>query len=244
MDQAILQACVAKLRESDEPLTVSAIRDRLDKALRFPLAGMKEVGRELDGAAVAKWPAYRSQKARYWHRELADCVLESVLEFLSCKPATLEQSAGEIRKHLPGVSKARTETEVKTILPGLLADGRVHQEVLARKAWYFSQVWARGIGGSTDGPLKEEDELKKAVLQSVESLESAPGNYVAVYKLRIASAVNTRFDEAVIALAEEGRLVLTEYDGPRPVPDEKAHEYVKDEQGRLYIGIARPRRED
>ena len=236
MNPAIIAACAAKINEAEKPLALSKIRLQLPKPLRFKPAESAEVEQQLAAGQIAKWPVGRGPKILYWHRSLPECAAEALLDFLSLKPAAFEDAVKAVRPRLHKVSKAVAETELKTILPGLLADGRLYQETLGRKIWYFSPVWAQRIGG--------QSALRNAVLQAVEMLESAPGNYVAVYKLRTAPAVNALFDKAAIALADEGRLVMTDYDGPRPVADEKAHEYVKDAEGRLYIGLARPGREN
>jgi hypothetical protein len=53
--------------------------------------------------------------------------------------------------------------------------------------------------------------------------------------------VRAAFDTAVIHLADKRQLVLARYDGPRPVPDEEKWEYVEDDRGELFIGVALPR---
>jgi hypothetical protein len=45
----------------------------------------------------------------------------------------------------------------------------------------------------------------------------------------------------VIHLADTRQLVLARYDGPRPVPDEEKWNYVEDDKGELFIGVALPR---
>ena len=44
-------------------------------------------------------------------------------------------------------------------------------------------------------------------------------------------------------LADQGKLVLAPYGGPRPETDEERSRYVEDGAGQLFIGVAIPRNE-
>ncbi len=237
MNQEIVDACVARIREADKPLALAAIRKLLPKPLKVTPKQEPELALALDAAPVVKWAAAGKGKPRYWHRTLRECATTALMDALLKKPITLALALKDLKPKLFGASKPVAEVELKALLYELQAAGKVHQEVLDRKVWYFSPQWAAAFAG-------QKTRLGEAIVSSVQALESGPGNYVAVYKLRTAAAVNAQFDEAAIALADAGELILSAYDGPRPVPAEKAHEFVQDSQGLLYVGLARPRREE
>jgi SNF2 family DNA or RNA helicase len=89
----------------------------------------------------------------------------------------------------------------------------------------------------------EENAFLKGMADAEWETETRLGNFVAVDEVRKQFPTMTRgvFDAAVFRLARAGHLVLGGYDGPRPLPGEDLSKFVEDENGNLYIGLARPR---
>ena len=244
--ESTLESCLSVLRESEAPLNVSNILKLLAEPDKVHKKSIPEIGSRLEAAGAHKWPPQRGAASRYWHHTVAGHISAVLVENLDRQPLTLALAAGLIKASI--LSKDRAVVEVKTQLL-LLEELQVRQQVLAdKKIWYFSKAWAQRLAdaspvSSNVSSTLSSPSFKDAIVRSIEALESGPGNYVPVYKLRLASGANAHFDRQIVELADENRLVMTAYNGPRPVPEEQAHDYVQDEQGRLYIGIARPRKE-
>lgn len=83
--------------------------------------------------------------------------------------------------------------------------------------------------------------VKDKILKAIEKLQSGPGNYVAVEDLR--KLVPEAADDAILSLAREEKLILGGYDGPRPIPKERAGGFVFDNinDENIYIAVAKPR---
>jgi hypothetical protein len=62
-----------------------------------------------------------------------------------------------------------------------------------------------------------------------------------VDQLRLAPEIRTIFDKAVIELADRREVVLAHFDGPYPVSADQKWNYVEDDKGELFIGVALPR---
>jgi hypothetical protein len=231
-----IELCLPLIAQAEKPIGAREVRKRLDKARRFPQSQAPEVERLLleksrDGA-IHEWPSDSRGRARFWNRAFLQCLRDAVETALLEKPCTLPQAVAKSKPHLPGVGAALVKFEVARLLQSLNGQGILHCEVFGRQAQYFSREWARKVSGSAEN-------LEQAILAAVRRLEPGAGNYVAVYKLRAAPTVKAQFDKALIALADRGLLVLTDYDGPRPVPEERAADFAEDAEGRLYVGAAR-----
>jgi hypothetical protein len=155
-------------------------------------------------------------------------------------PATRKQAIERVRKLLPRLTVAKAEAEARRQLHQLAAEEKLIEfRANLQTIVYFSKDWLEQFAGP---PVP--DPLGEAILAAVEQLEPGRGNYVAVDEVRVAAALRKAFDRTALQLARAGRLVLGGYDGPRPIPEERRHEFIEDDHGNLYIAVARPREGD
>ncbi len=243
MTHAILEACVACARESEKPLPVRQIRERLERGLRFPPRRAPEFQELLKERArageICEWPG---RSPRFWGTSLADCVQEALLAVLAEGPFLEKPLLKRIQPRLHGVNAKQTCDEARAVLPRLESDGRLYKAIVSRQPFYISRGWALKFGGPPPPapPAPQPGGLEESILAAVAGLEPGYGNYVPVYQLRAAEPVRAAFDRAVIALADAGKLVLAGYGGAESVPPERIHYYVEDAQRRLYVAVARP----
>lgn len=228
--------CLSLITQAEKPIGAREMRKRLDKPRRFPLSQAPEVEplllEKARAGEIHEWPPDSRGRLRFWNRALPQCLRDAVESALLEKPCTLPQAVAKVKPRLPGVAAPLVKSEVARLLQSLHGQGILHCEVFGRQAQYFSREWARKISGSAES-------LEQAIFAAVRQFEPGAGNYVAVYKLRTAPPVKARFDKALIALADRGQLILADYDGPRPVPEERAADFAEDAEGRLYVGAAR-----
>lgn len=245
MRDPILEACVGRVRAADRPLSVRQIREGLEKAVRFPPRRAAEIRGLLEQRAhdgeIHLWPGAGAGGPRFWGRSVNECLRELLLEALAERPSLLNPLLGAVQPRMQRLSRARVRAAAGAVLAALAAEGLVHTEAVGRRPLYLSRDWAARFARTEQAGGVREGALEACILSAVSELEPGAGNYVPVYRLRNADAVRLWFDRAVIALADAGQLVLSDYDGPRPVPRERAPDYVEDEQGRLYVAVARPR---
>ncbi len=74
------------------------------------------------------------------------------------------------------------------------------------------------------------------IMQTMEKLQSGEGNYVQISKLR--SELGPGADAEIMKLANEGRLMLGRYGGPRP---DDLSRFLVGEKGELFHAVAIPR---
>lgn len=245
MTDSILEACAGRVRAADKPLSVRQIREGLERAVRFPQRRAAEVRDLLEQRArngeIHLWPGAGAGGPRFWGRGVNECLRELLLEALAERPLPLNPLLDAVQPRMQRLSRARVKAAAGAVLPLLAAEGLVRIEAVGRRPLYLSRDWAAKFARTEQAGGVREGGLEAGILSAVSELEPGAGNYVPVYRLRNADAVRVLFDRAVIALADAGQIVLSDYDGPRPVPRERVLDYVEDEQGRLYVAVARPR---
>jgi hypothetical protein len=134
------------------------------------------------------------------------------------------------------------------------SEGLVKAEGVGRKEGLPSPIKAKAkapsgtvrkvMRGPKAAPAKAPEEPvieapSERVSAAVERMESSRGNYVSVDEVR--RSVPEATDMVLIRMAEEGKLILGAYDGPKPIPPVRRHEFIFDEYGNIYIAVARPR---
>lgn len=245
MTPEILHVARAEIEAGAAPVTVSQIAKKVAKAAKLSRkeALLKNLPRELAAAlrlesGIHEWPAYR-KSPQFSRRSLADVVEEAVLQALAARPLTESQAGDTVKAHR--VSVARIRKELKLVLPRMAATGKVFRYAVNRQAiLYFSRQWMASQAGAEG----RGDELPALIARVIERLQSGPGNYVRVDRLRAAPEVRAVVDRAVIRLAEAGELILDPYEGPRPVPADEEWAYIEDQRGNLFLGVALPRRQE
>lgn len=232
-----IRASIAAVRAAAQPISVNQIRGTLGKEARFPAKAAGEVAAALlalpESEAVFPWPDYRGQRNLFWNRPLGAAVRLALLAALEQAPMTAARAAAALAGRVPKLGAARRVEESRAQLRILAAS----QEVLAVDRLYFSPAYLRRLLG----PDTRGADVGRRVLEAVRQLESGPGNYVSIPKLRAAPGVRALVDEAVIALADRGELVLALYDGPTPVPEDRELDFVRDAAGALFVAVALPR---
>jgi ribosomal protein L17 len=187
------------------------------------------------------WPNYKGSPL-FYSRPLAVCIEETLLHALEEEPLTATKAGSAVKKALKVVSKEKVLKEVKVLLPKLVTSGAVKRVAANRQAViYLSRSW---MAAETAVGVDEKASLKSAILGAIARMQSGPGNYVRVDHLRLAPETRSIFDKIVIDLADKRELVLTRYNGPRPLPDDQKWVFVEDGSGELFIGVALPRNQE
>ena len=235
-------ACASIVRRSAAPVTVAEVRRAL-RGTSFAFAARRdpEVQEILVRAAregrLQLWPAAsRRRQPRFAATAFAGLVAESLAEVLAEAPATPAECVRRVRKRLSRERGSHVEEEVRRQLRLLPAGG----ELLAIKAGRSTVILSRRWMARQAEPAEP---LEGIVEAAVREIESAPGNYVMVSKLRGAAVLQDAVDVTILRLASAGRLVLAGYDGPWPIPGERQADVILDGPTRAYVAVARPREE-
>jgi hypothetical protein len=109
------------LRDSDEPLTASKIRERLPALLRqISAVALTEIlQRQAAAGVLVTCPKYRSRHDRYWDRPLRERVHEMLRDFLRSGPLPWS----DLRRRLPRYARYLAES----VLNEQLAQGRLYR---------------------------------------------------------------------------------------------------------------------
>jgi hypothetical protein len=240
-----IQAIGAVLQHAQGPLTVSQVQAAV--VGRTNAAGAKRFAGELRKLLVEQpalpgihaWPKYGVSQV-YCSRPLRSCVEEALLRAVEREPLTVPKGAKAVRKALRLISDTRALTEVRAVGRDLAATKQLLLFAATRQSPIFvSWIWLKAQAPADSPPGTLESVLPGVV----QRLQPGAGNFVRVDRLRNAPEVRAVLDKAVIRLADTRQLVLARYDGPRPVPDQGKCDYVEDESGELFIGVALPRME-
>ncbi len=241
-DSAFLQTCLAAIDAQDTPVKAGQLRDLLPKEHRFPKSRLREVEAMLATAAVHgqvhSWPPVRGAR-RYWRESYHDALDHEVLEYLKKQPAPTGKAGAAVADAMAGrfgTQKNTTSRDVPKRLKEMAHNQRI-VEVAANRTTriYFSREWLANQALATSPNAS----LEEAIVEAIRQQESAPGNYVPVRRIRFSEQVKRVVDQAALRLVRAGRLMPTNYDGPRPVADEERPRFVHDERGNIYIGLAR-----
>ncbi len=227
------------------PLTVSQVQAAV--AGRVNAAGARRFAGELRKLlaeqpalpGIHAWPKYGVSQV-YCSRPLRVCVVEALLRALEREPLTVPKGAKAVRKALRLISETRALSEVRAAGRDLAATKQLLVFAATRQSPIFvSWAWLKEQAPA-DSPTAALESVLPAVVQR---LQPGAGNYVRVDRLRNTPEVRAVLDRAVIRLADTRQLVLARYDGPRPVANGEESDYVEDERGELFAGVALPRTE-
>jgi hypothetical protein len=240
-----IEAVGAVLQRAQGPLTVNQVQAAV--VGRTNAAGAKRFAGELRKLLVDQpslpgihmWPKYGVSQV-YCSRPLRACAEEALLRALEREPLTLPKGATAVRKALRLISEARALSEVRAATRDLAAA----KQLLLFAATRQSPILVSWVWLKAQAPADSASAMLETVLPGVvQRLQPGVGNFVRVDRLRNSPEIRAFLDRAVIHLADTRALVLARYDGPRPVPDEEKCDYVEDQSGELFIGVALPRRE-
>ena len=252
------------LQDSQEPLTVSAIRKVLPRPFQLPPKELRPLLDSLVASGHAHaWGTPKSP--RFWTRSRTAVVRERVLQALRCGASPMGALAKQARCK---------PAEVKPEVEALVREGRVHLHppVSGRSPLY-------GVGAPDParylGRVKKEVDALCARLQphgvaredvlgavrglaatgattppSASAAVDLPSSIVEILRLScdrgvlaislLRALLNRRkeeFDAAVLDLHGRGLVLLHRHDGPQALPAEERYELVDDGQGTFYVGI-------
>lgn len=228
IDPGAIDACIALLKQSAAPLTVSEIAGSCGKKKnpKFNKQLAHELTRISADSGIYEWPKRGSSRI-FCSRPLREQVEAAFMNALAEEPLTAAKAAKRVSKALPRISEKTALKEIKSLAPLLISAQRILAFPVNRQsAPYFSFAWLERLVLSRSPEPQLSDFMAAAILEGVRQLQSGAGNYVRVDHLRNTPLVRRIFDKAAIDSADAGKLVLARYDGPRPVPDDAKANYV------------------
>jgi hypothetical protein len=239
MDSELSDACLKAVQKATKPISLTEIgaaclgRPKSNDAL---VKVLKQLAKQ---SAIHEWPTYgRSQI--FASRSLRGAVEEAFIATLDESPLTIPKAVKPISKNLGRVSEDSVLKELRGVAPKLSASGKIIQVPVTRQSVVYMSIPYLG----RLLPAKQAaNPVEKSIVDGVTRLQPGSGNYVRVDLLRQSAELRRYFDASVIALADQGKLVLAPYGGPRPQSDEERLNYVEDAAGELFIGVAFPREE-
>lgn len=238
MDSELSDACLKAIQIATKPVSLSEIGAACGQSK--PNDALVKVLKQLAGkTAIHQWPTYRTSQM-FASRPLRGAVEEAFALVLDESPMTIAKAAKPVSKILGRVSEASALTELRVAAPKLAAAGKIIQVPVTRQSVvYMSFSYLGRIV-----PAKQvASAIEKLIVDVVMKLQPGPGNYVRVDQLRWSAELRRFFDASVIALADQGKLVLAPYGGARPQAAEDRLHYVEDAAGHLFVGVALPRNE-
>jgi hypothetical protein len=239
MDSELSDACLEAILKATKPITLSEIGVACLRRSK-PNTKLMEALKQLAGRAVIhQWPTYRRSQI-FDRRPLRRAVEDAFLAALDNTPLTIAKAAGRISQALGRVSEKSVLAELRKVAPKLVTANKIIQVPVSRQSVVYISILYVGCFV----PTKSADSsIEKLILDVVVRLEPGRGNYVSVDQLNRSAELRRFFDGAIIALADQGKLVLAPYGGPRPKTDEERSRYVEDATGQLFVGVAFPRDE-
>lgn len=240
MDSELSDSCIKAIRASAKPMSIAEIRKaclgrakpsgELDEAL-------KQLVRQ---AAIYEWPAYGRCQELFGHRSLRSAVEEAFVAALDDAPLTVPKAGEPVRRALARASEKTVLGELRDAAPQLAAAHKIIQVPVNRQTVvYMSTTYL----GRLVEPKPVANSVEQAILDAVERLQPGFGNYVSVSDLRKAMEFRQILDAAVMALADQSKVILAYYDGPRPDTEEDRSRYIEDRSQQLFIGVALPRQD-
>jgi hypothetical protein len=242
MHSELSDACLNAIQKATKPISLSEIGAACLGRTK-PNAKLEEVLKQLVGRAVIhEWPSYRRSQI-FGSRPLRSAVEDAFVAALDDAPLTIAKAAKPVSRVLGRVSEERVLAELRGLAPKLAASRKIMQVPVNRQSVvYISMNYLGRIVPAKAATNPTENMIIAAVnviIAAVTRLQPGPGNYVRVDQLRQSPETRRLFDTAVIALADQSKLVLAPYGGPRPVTDEERSRYVEDGAGHLFIAIPR-----
>jgi hypothetical protein len=239
MDSELSDACLNAIQKAKKPISLSEI-GAVCLGRSKPNAKLVEVLKQLAGRAVIhQWPTYRRSQI-FGSRPLRSAVEDAFVATLEHAPLTVAQAAKPISQLIGRVSEKSVLAELRGVAPKLAAARKIMQVPVSRQSVVYLSI---PYLGRLVPAKPAASSIEKLILDVVTRLQPEAGNYARVDQLRQSVEFRRFFDAAVIALADQGKLVLAPYGGPRPGTDEERTRYVEDAAGQLFIGIAFPRNE-
>lgn len=239
MASDLSNACLAAIQNASKPMSVTEIgaacfgRSSSNAKL---VEGLKQLVAQ---AVIHEWPSYRRSQI-FYNRPLRSAVEDAFVAALDEAPLTIRKAAKPVSQALGRVSEDSVLAELRKVAPNLAATGKIIQVSVNRQSVVYMSI--RYLERLV--PAKSAAEIMgQLIVAVITGLQSGPGNFVRVDELRRSRELRQFVDAAIISLADQGKLILGHYGGPRPESDEEKARYVEDAKQQLYIGVAIPRNE-
>jgi len=239
MESELSSACLTAIQAASKPMSLSEISAACLGRSK-PNAKLVEALKQLaDLAAIHEWPSYRRSQI-FSNRPLRSAVEDAFVAVLDGAPLTIAKAAKPVSRALGRVSEASVLAELRGVAPKLARARKIVQVPVNRQSVVYMSVSYLG----RLGPAKSAaNTIEQLIIAAVKGVESGPGNFVRVDELRKSRALRNFVDTAIISLADQGKLILGHYGGPRPDNDEEKSRYLEDSKGQLFIAVAIPRNE-
>jgi hypothetical protein len=239
MEPELSGACLTAIRKASKPMSLTEIAAACLGRSKSN-AKLVEAVKQLAGRAVIyEWPSYRKSQI-FSNRPLRTAVEYAFVAALDLAPLTVAKAARPVSRALSRVSEDRVLAELRGVAPKLAQARKIIQVTVSRQSVVYISIsyLARLV------PAKSAaDTIEQLIVTAVKGLESGPGNFVEVDELRRSRELRHFVDAAILSLADQGKLILGYYGGPRPESGEEKSRYLEDPKGQLINGVAMPRNE-
>jgi hypothetical protein len=239
MESELSSACLTAIQSASKPMSLSEIRATCLGRSK-PNAKLVEALKQLaERAAIHEWPPYRKSQI-FSNRPLRSAVEEAFVAVLDGAPLTIAKAAKPVSQALGRVSEDSVLAELRGVAPKLAGSRKIVQVPVNRQSVVYMSI---PYLGRLVPAKSAADTIEQLIVAVIKGLESGPGNFVPIEELRKSQALRGFIDKAIISLADQGKLILGHYGGPRPERDEEKSLYLEDSKGRLFIAAAIPRSE-
>jgi hypothetical protein len=239
MESELSSACLTTIQTASKPMSLSEIGAACLGRSK-PNAKLIEALKQLtDRAAIHEWPSYRRSQI-FSKQPLRSAVEDGFVAVLDGAPLTIAKAARPVSQALGRVSENRVLAELRAVAPKLAGARKIVQVPVNRQSVVYMSIPYLG----RIVPAKPAaGTIEQLIVAAVKGLQSGQGNFVRVDELRKSRALRDVVDTAIISLADQGKLILGHYGGPRPDNDEEKSRYLEDSKGQLFIAVAIPRNE-
>jgi hypothetical protein len=237
MDTELSNACLNAIRKASKPMSLTEIGAACLR--RKPNAKLVEALKQLAGRAIIhEWPSYRRSQI-FANRPLRSAIEDAFVAALDQAPLTIARAAKSVSQVLGRVSQDSVLAELRGVAPKLAAARKIVQVPVNRQSVVYMSIpyLERFV------PAKSAGDMEQWILAAVTRLQSGPGNFVKIDELRKSREFRHFTDAAILSLADQGKLILGHYGGPRPESDDEKSSYLEDPKGQVFIGVAIPRHE-
>jgi hypothetical protein len=242
MDSELSDACLKAIQKASKPMSLAEIGAACLGRSK-PNAKLVEALRQLtDRAAIYEWPSYRKSQI-FSNRTLRSAVEDAFVAVLDGAPLTIAKAAKPVSQALGRVSEDSVLADLRGVAPKLAGARKIVQVPVNRQSVVYMSISYLARLARLVPAKSAAATIDQLIVAAVKGLESGPGNFVRVDELRKSRELRHFIDAAIISLADQGKLIMGHYGGPRPESDDEKSCYLEDPKGQLIIGVALPRNE-
>jgi hypothetical protein len=240
MDSELSSACLTAIQKASKPMSLFEIGAACLGRSK-PNAKLVETLTQLTGRAVIhEWPSYRRSQI-FSNRPLRSAVEDAFVAVLDEAPLTIAKAAKPVSQALGRVSEDSVLAELRGVAPKLAGARKIMQVPVNRQSVVYMSI--SYLGRRLVPAKSATDTIEQLIVAAVKGLQSGHGNFVRVDELPKSRELRNFLDAAIISLADQGKLILGHYGGPRPESDEEKSRYLEDPTGQLINAVAIPRNE-